>query len=197
MPGYSARNSGDTIFAASPIMVSMRSIPARSSLRFRSSSTDSMPPENSSMLSMASRMWWRYARSFGVIDHHGIMIDCIGKVGAHSVLGNEIHLHAERPGKLILDPHERKEAFFTGKPDQDIDVARRAGGSPCIGAEDRDPRGIMSGEYRNDRFPCGSGYCASHHSTPTVALLVGMALTSYHSFAGRGGTLGGCVCIVL
>jgi len=54
------------------------------------------------------------------------------------------------PGKLVLDPDELKEAFFAGEPDQDIEIARRVGGSPRIGAEDRDPLGIVSGEYRDD-----------------------------------------------
>ncbi len=49
-------NSGETRFAASPMMVGIRSIPARSSLRHLRSSTDEMPSENSSMLIMASRM---------------------------------------------------------------------------------------------------------------------------------------------
>ncbi len=40
----------------SPMMVGIRSIPARSSLRHLRSSTDEMPSENSSMLIMASRM---------------------------------------------------------------------------------------------------------------------------------------------
>lgn len=83
----------------------------------------------------------------GVIDHHSITVDCIGKVRAYGVLGDEVHLHAESPGEFVLDPDKRKEAFFAGESDQDIDIARRIGGSPRIGAEDRDPLGIVSGEY--------------------------------------------------
>jgi len=61
----------------------------------------------------------------------------------------------ESPNKLVLDLDKLKEAFGSGKPDQDVDVTCRAGGSSRIGAEDSDPLGIISSEYRNDRLP----YC--------------------------------------
>lgn len=69
------------------------------------------------MAIMASRMWRRYTKSSGVIDHHSVTIYCIGKVEAHGVFGDEIHLHGESPRELVLDPDDRKEAFYAGKPD--------------------------------------------------------------------------------
>jgi hypothetical protein len=47
-------------------------------------------------------------------------VDCIGKVRTHGILGDEVHLHTESPGKFVLDPDKRKKAFFAGEPDQDI-----------------------------------------------------------------------------
>lgn len=102
------------------------------------------------MLVMASRMWWRYAGSSGVIDHHGITVYCIGKVRAHGVLGDKIHVSPESTPEFILDSNKLEETFFAGEPDQYVDITCCAGISPGIGAEDRNPVGTVPGEYTND-----------------------------------------------
>jgi len=95
-------------------------------------------------------MWRRYAGSFGFIDHHGITVYCIGKIGTDGVFGDEVHVSPESPLEFVLEPHKLEEAFGAGKPDQDVDIARRIGFPPCIRAEDRDPVGTVPGEYCDD-----------------------------------------------
>lgn len=52
---------------------------------------------------------------------------------------------------------EAERGFLAGEPGRDIDIARRVGGTPRIGAEDRDSFGIVLGEYPDDGLPCCPG----------------------------------------
>ncbi len=49
-------------------------------------------------------------------DHYCIAVYRIGKVGAHGILGDEVHVSAEAFSELVLDPDNFKEALFAGKP---------------------------------------------------------------------------------
>ncbi len=62
---------------------------------------------------MASRMWRRYTRSFCIEDHHCVAVYCIGKVGAHSVLSDEIHAHVEVFSEFIPRKFEKLAAKRT------------------------------------------------------------------------------------
>jgi len=77
-----------------------------------------------------------------------------------------------------------KEAFGAGEPNQNIDIARRAGFSPRVGAEDRDPLGTVPAEYRDDGLPNLLRQRVSHHLSDLIQRVLSVLLPTRHQSFG-------------
>jgi len=86
-------------------------------------------------------------------DHHFIAVNRACDMGADSLLGHEIDFHVDGLPDLVFDLYQLDQAFWAGKPDQDVNIAARSVFSTGIGTKDSDPLSAMPGKNCNNRLP--------------------------------------------
>lgn len=74
-------------------------------------------------------------------------------MGADSLPGHEIDVHMDGLPDLVFDLYKLDQAFWPGKPDQDVNIAATSGFSTGIGTKDSDPLSAMPVKNCNNRLP--------------------------------------------
>jgi hypothetical protein len=79
-------------------------------------------------------------------DHHFIAVNRTCDMGADSLLGHEIDFHMDGLPDLVFDLYKLDQAFWPGKPDQDVNIAATSGFSTGIETKDCDPLSALPGK---------------------------------------------------
>jgi len=74
-------------------------------------------------------------------------------MGADSLLGYEIDFHMDGLPDLVFDLYKLDQAFWPGKPDQDVNIAATSCFSTGIGTKDSDPLSAIPGKNCNNSLP--------------------------------------------